>query len=287
MNVRARAAMDHIRGNRLASLLLVLVTLVAGILIGTVVSRGVKGASVDSSDATPLQVPAPKQLSSAFATISKQMEPAVVNINTESGIKQATESPRNQQPSQRRRNPNRNPEDDQQQQSPFDDFFDRFFGGQGPQGGERQPDRALGSGVIVDAKGYILTNNHVVDDADRIKVKLQNDPTPYDAKVIGKDEETDIAVIKIEPRAGHPLQAAHLGNSESMQVGDWVLAIGSPFGLEETVTAGIATSYLASNSNRSSRRTRPSIPATRAARWSTWMAKSSASIRPSSRKVAS
>ncbi len=237
MNVRARAAMEHIRGNRLASLLLVLVTLTVGILIGTVVSRGVKGAAVNSSDATPLQVPAPKQLSSAFAQISKQMEPAVVNINTESGIKQA-EAPRNQQPSPRRR-PQQRPEDDQQ--TPFDDFFDRFFGGQGPQGQDRMPDRALGSGVVVDAKGYILTNNHVVDDADRIKVKLQGDPTPYDAKVIGKDDETDIAVIKIEPRAGHPLQPAHLGNSESMQVGDWVLAIGSPFGLEETVTAGIVS----------------------------------------------
>ncbi len=226
MNARARAAMDRIRASRLASTILVLVTLALGILIGTVISNGVKG-SASTSDATPLQIPAPKQLSSAFSSIARQLGPSVVNINTESGIKQAEQPPQRRVPKSRPRNP----QDDQQNQ--FDDFFDHFFGGQqGP--GAQGPERALGSGVIVDAKGYIITNNHVVDDADRIKVKLSDDPTPYDAKVIGKDDETDIAVIKIEPRPGHPLQAARLGNSESAQVGDWVLAIGSPFGLEHT-----------------------------------------------------
>src|SRR5436853_675757 len=121
----ARAAMDRIRGNRLASTLLVLVTLTVGILIGTVISKGVKGAGVPS-DATPLQVPAPKQLSNAFSNIAKQLEPSVVNINTESGIKEA-QQPR--QPQQRRRpNPN-NPNNNDESQN-FDDFFDRFFGGQ-------------------------------------------------------------------------------------------------------------------------------------------------------------
>ncbi len=99
--------------------------------------------------------------------------------------------------------------------------------------------QSLGSGVIVSANGYIITNFHVVDKADRIRVSLMNDPASvsYPAKVIGTDRETDLAVIKIE--VNHPLPIAKLGNSDSMQVGDWVLAIGSPFGLKSTVTAGI------------------------------------------------
>jgi serine protease Do len=102
--------------------------------------------------------------------------------------------------------------------------------------------RSLGSGVIVDSKGYIVTNAHVVEKADRIRVNLAGDDPgkQYDAKVIGTDKETDLAVIKID--AGKSLPAAKLGNSDSMNVGDWVLAIGSPFGLEQTVTAGIISS---------------------------------------------
>ena len=94
----------------------------------------------------------------------------------------------------------------------------------------------------MDSKGYIVTNRHVVEKADRIRVKLQDeDPVSpgHDAKVIGMDQETDLAVIKID--VDRPLPAAKLGNSDGMQVGDWVLAIGSPFGLQETVTAGIVS----------------------------------------------
>jgi serine protease Do len=204
-----------------------------------VISNGVKAkVSPNSSDAAQIQIPAPKQLSNAFAQIAKQLEPAVVNINTESMGKEE-ETP---QPRQRRRprpNSPNNPNDDQdQQQSPFDDFFDRFFGGQmGPQ--QQMPERALGSGVVVDAKGYIITNRHVIEGADRIKVHLTDDPPSvnYDAKVIGQDQETDLAVIKIEPK--HALSVAKLGNSDGEVVGNWVLAIGSPFGQEGTVTAGI------------------------------------------------
>ena len=134
--------------------------------------------------------------------------------------------------------------------NPFQDFFNRFFGGQPGQGGGQggqdggmgdMRERSLGSGVIVDPKGYIVTNNHVVEKADRIRVKLMNDPATvtYDATVVGVDRETDLAVIKID--AKKPLPAAKLGNSDAMEVGDWVLAVGSPFGLEETVTAGIVS----------------------------------------------
>ena len=127
------------------------------------------------------------------------------------------------------------------------DWFDRFFGQQGPDDGSGAPGggdmtaQSLGSGVIVSASGYIITNFHVVDKADRIRVSLMGEPASvsYPAKVIGTDRETDLAVIKID--VPHPLPYAKLGNSDSMQVGDWVLAIGSPFGLKSTVTAGIVS----------------------------------------------
>src|SRR5207245_1276605 len=113
----------------------------------------------------------------------------------------------------------------------MNDFFQRFFGnpfGDMPQGPQGHRGAALGSGVIVDANGYILTNNHVVEKADRIQVSLAGTTTKYDAKLIGADSDTDLAVIKID--AHKPLIAAKIGNSDSVQVGDWAVAIGSPFG---------------------------------------------------------
>ncbi|MGA3210377.1 MAG: Do family serine endopeptidase [Terriglobales bacterium] len=237
-------------GRHSAQLVLVLATLAVGILIGTVVSFGVKGAQDKdkggSSDATPLTIPEPRQLSNQFSQIAKQLEPTVVNINTESTV-----------PAPKVRTPRRNPHSQTPgqpgqggggQENPFEDFFDHFFGPQGP-GGGNAPDggsdlheRSLGSGVIVDSKGYILTNRHVVENADRVRVTLMDEPlgtAGHEAKVIGTDAETDLAVIKIE--VSRALPAARIGNSDSMQVGDWVLAIGSPFGLQETVTAGIVS----------------------------------------------
>ena len=120
------------------------------------------------------------------------------------------------------------------------DFFDRFFDGRGGQDAPPTAERSLGSGVIVDRKGFILTNNHVVEQATKIQVQLNGSAQRYNAKVIGTDEETDLAVIKID--AGNKeLPVAKLGNSDGVQVGDWVLAIGSPFGLNATVTAGIVS----------------------------------------------
>lgn len=223
---------SRFKSHRLLSAFLVLLTLAVGILIGTVTERSVRGESNLSPDAKAIQVStSPQQLSSAFAQIAKQIEPSVVNINTESTIR----------PRSRNR---RAPRPDDEGGDEFQDFFDRFFGGPGrPQmGPEGMRQRSLGSGVIVDPKGYIVTNAHVVDKADRIRVNLMDDEPgrAYDAKVIGKDTETDLAVIKIE--TSKPLPAAKLGNSDAMNVGDWVLAIGSPFGLEQTVTAGIVSS---------------------------------------------
>jgi serine protease Do len=238
MDSRESAFWVRLKANRWAYTLTILATLSVGILIGTIVSYGVKGKEGQkSSDATPLAIPAPQQLSNAFSQIAKQLEPTVVNINTESVIKNP----------HKRRMPRAEPDQDGQgdqngdEDSPFQDFFDKFFGGQGGEAGPIRQ-RSLGSGVIVDPKGYIVTNRHVVEKADRIRVKLGDEPPGapgHDAKVIGMDQETDLAVIKID--VDHPLPAAKLGNSDGMQVGDWVLAIGSPFGLQETVTAGIVS----------------------------------------------
>ncbi len=228
MQARADALWERFKANRLASTLIVLLTLALGILIGTVISGHVRGQERRSSDATPLSVASPRQLSNQFSQIAKSMEPAVVNINTESTLK----------PTPRRRGgQGQNPGGEEE--NPFGDFFDKFFGGNGDAGPTRE--RSLGSGVVVDAKGYILTNRHVVEKADRIRVRLQDDPpgVQHDAKVIGSDQETDLAVIKIDVE--HPLPVAKLGNSDGMNVGDWVLAVGSPFGLQATVTAGIVS----------------------------------------------
>jgi len=214
---------------RVVPALIVLVTLGIGIVIGTVVSRGVRAARTGgvAPDAKPLPAPSPAELSNSFAQIAETLEPSVVNINTESTVR-AT------------RHWFHAPDD-----SPFNDFFDKFFGGpDSPQGEYHQ--QSLGSGVILDKHGYILTNYHVVTQSgeeklvDRIIVYLHGDDvTRHPARVIGSDKWTDLAVIKIE--TDKALTAAPLGDSDSMRVGDWVLAIGSPFGLDSTVTAGIVS----------------------------------------------
>jgi serine protease Do len=227
----SRAMWMRMKAHRWAYTLTILATLSVGILIGTVISYGVKGKEGQKSDATPLTLPSPHEMSNTFSQIAKQLEPSVVNINTESTIKNV----------HRRRG--QNPDDDDS--GGLDDFFNHFFGGPGGQAGPGTDgpirERSLGSGVIVDPKGYIVTNRHVVEKADRVRVRLQDDPpgVQHDAKVIGTDQETDLAVIKVD--MDRILPAAKMGNSDSMQVGDWVLAVGSPFGLSETVTAGIVS----------------------------------------------
>jgi serine protease Do len=239
MDSRESAFWVRLRANRWAYTLTILATLTVGILIGTVISYGVKGKEGQKSDATPLTIPDAQQLGNAFSKISKQLEPSVVNINTESTIK----NPHRRRGGTIRPAPDPDDQGDQgSDDGPFQDFFDKFFGGQGGAEPGTIRQRSLGSGVIVDSKGYIVTNRHVVEKADRIRVKLQdeNPASPgHDAKVIGMDQETDLAVIKIT--LDRPLPAAKLGNSDGMEVGDWVLAIGSPFGLQETVTAGIVS----------------------------------------------
>jgi serine protease Do len=204
--------------------ILIASTLVLGILIGTVVSGRVsamKGFSFTGTDAAAIALPDPIPSSNSFSSIVTRVGPAVVNIATTQVMDR--KSARKKRPGQ--------------EEDPSEDFFFHFFDGR-PDNGQPQAERSLGSGVIVDKRGYILTNNHVVDQATKVQVTLSgNDSTKYTAKVVGVDEATDLAVIKID--AGKDLPFAKLGNSEGVNVGDWVLAIGSPFGLNATVTAGI------------------------------------------------
>jgi serine protease Do len=216
-------------GRKFLPAVVVVVTLATGILIGTIVSHGVRAArsSPAALDARPLPPPSPAELSSSFAQVAEALAPAVVNINTESTVRVAR---------RRFHAPD---------ETPFGDFFDKFFESPGaPLGDLRQ--QSLGSGIIVSTNGYILTNYHVVTQAaedkpvDRINVYLHGDDvSKYKAKIVGTDKWTDLAIVKIE--ADKPLTAASFGDSDAMRVGDWVLAIGSPFGLDSTVTAGIVS----------------------------------------------
>jgi serine protease Do len=248
----APTLLQRIRGRRLTTTFLLLATLSIGILVGSVLTHNVSGKEqgFDTSDAKPLVIPSPAALSNGFSQIVKTVGPAVVNINTESLAKQSAVK----NPHRGMAGPKGQGQDGQPNQGDMQDFFNRFFGGQGGQGGqggEGDDDssgserRALGSGFIVDPRGYIITNNHVVDKADKIYVKLSTDLDNGSsdqgrlAKVVGVDKDTDIAVIKIDTKESLPF--VKLGNSEGSQVGDWVLAIGSPFGLSQTVSAGIVS----------------------------------------------
>ncbi len=222
----------QVRVGRYLAALAVAGTLGVGILIGTLIAHHAGDARASSTvapDARPLPAPSPVDLSNSFAKIAANVGPAVVNIKTKSTIRIT-----------RRQFP---------QGTPFDDFFDRFFhGAPGEHPPGDLPESSLGSGVILDKAGYILTNYHVVmrEDDDRpvdhmnVYFSGDGDDEPgngYPARIIGTDKLTDLAVIKVD--AGRPLPTAALGDSDAARVGDWVLAIGSPFGLNSTVTAGI------------------------------------------------
>ncbi|HUI27711.1 MAG TPA: DegQ family serine endoprotease [Candidatus Kryptonia bacterium] len=174
--------------------------------LARLVTLTVLAAPFGAARATALEgVPA------SFATVAKTARPAVCHIFA------AQDAPRGAA------------------REPLEDFQRRFFGEAPPR---NEPKRSLGSGFIISADGYIVTNDHVVRDATRIRVRLA-DKDEYDAKLIGSDAKTDVALIKIEPHAALPV--VRLGSSAALEVGDWVVAIGNPFGLAQTVTAGIVS----------------------------------------------
>ncbi|MEO8591691.1 MAG: Do family serine endopeptidase [Candidatus Solibacter sp.] len=227
---------DRLRTQKVLSFTLIWFTLSVGIVIGTLVNQGVKAAKSDSPaapGATPLVIPNPVELSNSFSQLAKDVEPSVVNISTEY-LPKAPARPRG---NSRRQMIPQQPDEDQDGGNSMDDFLYRFFGNGGGPEMQQRKGQALGSGVVVDKAGYILTNNHVVDKADRIRVKFAHDPVEYEAKVIGVDAATDLAVIRVEGKKD--LSPVKIGNSDAVQVGDWAIAIGSPFGYQATVTAGI------------------------------------------------
>jgi serine protease Do len=176
-----------------------------------------------------------RQLSQAFAATAKSAMPAVVSITVEKTVDVA---------------PTIGSQEEGQYNNPYspfgDDFLRKFFGGRLPQ--MRSPRRYLqrgqGSGFIISKDGYILTNNHVVGDVDKMTVSLKDGRTFTNAKVIGTDPDSEVALIKIE---GDNFPVLPLGDSDKMQIGDWVMAIGNPFGLTETVTVGVVSAVGRSN----------------------------------------
>lgn len=176
-----------------------------------------------------------------FETVVNQVKPAVVSITSVKTFKHSKQKQR-QMPddrfhSQPRPGPNQEQDEDQFQQfRDFfgDDFFDRFFKPRFPEGEYKI--QGLGSGIIIDSeKGYVITNNHVVEDADELKITL-GDKREFDGKIVGTDPQTDVAVVKIE---GKNLPSAKMGDSDTIRVGQWAIAIGNPFGLSQTVSIGV------------------------------------------------
>ncbi len=162
----------------------------------------------------------------SFADLVEKLSPAVVNISTTQKIKAARGFVGNPFPNM----------PDAPEMEPFRDFFERFGN---PYNMEQQQDRevfSLGSGFIISADGFVITNNHVVDDAAEITVTL-HDNSKYKAKIIGRDKKTDLALLKVDAKKDFPF--VPLGDSDAMRVGDWVIAIGNPFGLGGSVTQGI------------------------------------------------
>ena len=159
-----------------------------------------------------------KSAPDSFADLAEKLSPSVVNISTTTVIEDKS-----------RQMPSFPPG------SPFEDFFKQFDN----PGGKKRKAQSLGSGFIIDKTGYIITNNHVIDNAEKIMVILYDD-TSFEAKVVGKDPKTDVALLKIDPKK-IKLKAVKFGNSNDLRVGDWVMAIGNPFGFGGTVTAGIVS----------------------------------------------
>ena len=198
-------------------------SLVIGSALCVLAGAGI-GGTIENNQAAGSMVPVAASTETArslpnFAELAKRAGPSVVNVSTTEVRRMAQDAPSPFGPG-----------------DPRNDLLERFFGGRIPRGPQRR--QGVGSGFVIDSNGTILTNYHVIGEAEKISVTL-SDGKSYDAKVIGKDQKTDIAVIKID--AGRELPAVTLGNSDDLEVGEWVVAIGNPFGLDHTVTSGIVS----------------------------------------------
>jgi serine protease Do len=198
-------------------------TLIAGAVALALASGGIVLAQVNTPDTGPGQAQPQTQatIMPSFADVATRVTPAVVNVmvvGERVGSADAQDLP------------------DLPDGTPFDEFFHHFF--QQPHTSGPHHTEGLGSGFLVDADGYIVTNNHVVDGADEVRVTL-HDGSKYKARVVGRDDKTDLALIKID--AGHALPYVELSQGTKARVGDWVLAVGNPFGLGGSVSAGIVS----------------------------------------------
>ena len=191
----------------------------AGFAVYGVIARG----SAAGRTATPAPIATADALQAAFVSVADRVRPAVVHIGT-------------LQVARGRRPPMiPGPKGD----DPFfKDFFDQFFGRSGPGRREEFQTPGLGSGVIVDKRGYVLTNFHVIRGADAVTIRLA-DKQEFRGRIVGSDSKTDIAIIKFE--APVDVRVATLGNSDALRVGEWAIAIGNPFGLDQTVTVGVVS----------------------------------------------
>src|SRR5213080_938270 len=201
------------------------VCLLTGIGIGAILA----GRPAVAQEELQAAARAPEALSASFVEVARRVEPAVVNIDTLQASNDVAES-------------DNDDKSDRTPKSPLDELYRRQL---------PRPTRGVGSGFIIDPKGFILTNNHVIEGATKITIGLLSGDR-YRAKVIGIDRETDLAVLKID--SARELPVMKFGDSNAAEVGDWVLAIGSPFGLEQTVTAGIISKKDRDTSNSSFQR---------------------------------
>jgi serine protease Do len=192
--------------------------LVAGLMMASGLHWTSPSVAGNFTASPQVSSPSPPVIPSSFAGLAQNLSPTVVNVKVTKVEKATFQGP-------------------QIPEGHFGDFFDRFFKGM-PRMPENHRTQGAGSGVIISNDGTILTNNHVVEGAKEVTVTLA-DKEEYQAQVIGRDPKTDLAVLKID--ANKPFPAAAMGNSEQLKVGDWVVAIGNPFGLNHTVTSGIVS----------------------------------------------
>lgn len=195
------------------------VILVLGLLLPLGAAFLVTGFLTSSQAVSQAQTP---MIPASFAEVAAKASPAVVNISTVKTVKGGGRGFRFHGP--------QGPDDS------LNDFFEKFFGGQAPNRPHKQ--RSMGSGFIISPEGLIVTNNHVIDGADKVTVRM-SDEREFEAKVLGRDPKTDLALIKITTKADLPYLELGDSSKKKLKIGDWVVAIGNPFGLEHTVTAGI------------------------------------------------